>query len=134
MAKYSQKNIINKLKLNKMGYRSKVIIGVKSGELSEKFDNILRKHKFPIDKPDGYLKIHRDPNDKTFYTFQDIKWYESDDWCEEIVDWLFKVNNVIGITDSDVFCIGLGEDGQLHSEIGDPYEYVEQISEINLID
>jgi len=118
-----------------MGYRSKVIVGVKSGELSEKFDNILRKHKFPIDKPNGdYLKIHRNPNDKTLYTFDYIKWYESDNWCTEIVDWLRKVNNVIGITDSDVFCIGLGEDGQLHSEIGDPYEYVEQISEINLID
>ena len=61
MAKYSQKNIINKLKLNKMGYRSKVIIGVKSGELSKEFDNILRKHEFPVDKPvDEHLKIHRD--------------------------------------------------------------------------
>ena len=120
-----------------MGYRSKVIIGVKSGELSEKFDNILRKHKFPIDKPDGYLKIHRDPNDKTLYTFQNIKWYESDNWCTEIVDWLEKQDdNTIDRQDGleNVFCIGLGEDGQLHSEIGDPYEYVEQICEINLID
>ena len=125
--------IINN-KLNKMGYRSKVIIGVKSGELSKEFDKILSKHGFNDGNDTDYLKIHEDPNDKTFYTFNYIKWYESDDWCKEIVDWLWKVNNVIGITDSDVFCIGLGEDGQLHSEIGDPYEYVEQISEINLID
>ena len=134
MAKYSQKNIINKLKLNKMGYRSKVIIGVKSGELSKEFDKILSKHGFNDGNDTEYVNIHEDPNDKTFYTFNYIKWYESDDWCKEIVDWLWKVNNVIGITDSDVFCIGLGEDGVVHSEIGDPYEYVEQISEINLID
>jgi len=122
-----------------MGYRSKVIIGVKSGELSKEFDNILRKHDFNTKdnvmlKKDDCLKIHTENDGMKFYTFNYIKWYESDDWCKEIVDWLWKVNNVIGITDSDVFCIGLGEDGQLHSEIGDPYEYVEQISEINLID
>jgi hypothetical protein len=122
-----------------MGYRSKVIIGVKTGDLSKEFDNILRKHEFPVDKPDGdYLKIHkqRDPNDKTFYTFNYIKWYHSDDWCKEIVDWLEKQvcrSNSLYLL-QNVFCVGLGEDGQIHSEIGDPYEYVEQISEINLID
>tara|TARA_R100001369_G_scaffold89185_1_gene126545 strand:- start:344 stop:700 length:357 start_codon:yes stop_codon:yes gene_type:complete len=118
-----------------MGYRSKVIIGVKTGDLSKEFDNILRKHEFSVDKPDGdYIHVHEDPNDKTFYTFNYIKWYESDDWCREIVDWLEKVNAITGETDSDVFCIGLGEDGVSHSHIGCPYEYVEQISEINLID
>jgi len=115
-----------------MGYRSKVIIGVKTGDLSKEFDNILRKHEFPVDKPDGdYLHVHEDPNDKTFYTFNYIKWYESDDWCKEIVDFLEAVQEV---DDDKVFCVGLGEDGQIHSEIGHPYEYVEQISEINLID
>jgi len=126
-----------------MGYTSKVIIGVKSGKLSEEFENILRKHDFPIDNPDishisitsnmtgHYLHIHRDPNDKTFYTFNYIKWYESNDWCKEIVDFLEAVQEV---DDDKVFCVGLGEDGQIHSEIGHPYEYVEQVSEINLIE
>ena len=121
-----------------MGYRSKVIIGVKSGELSKEFDNILRKHDMKVDAPDGdYLHIHEDPNDKTLYTFNHIKWYESDDWCKEIMDWLEKQDdNTIDNQDGDykVFCIGLGEDGQTHSEIGDCWDYVEQISEINLID
>ena len=72
-----------------MGYRSKVIIGVKNGELSDEFDNILRKHEFPVDKPvDEHLKIVEDTT--KFYTFNYIKWYESDDWCKEIVDWLEK--------------------------------------------
>jgi len=121
-----------------MGYRSKVIIGVKSGELSKEFDDILRKHKFPVDKPDGdYFKIHRNSTDKTFYTFEYTKWYESDDWCKEIVDWLIsgemdKIDRQDGV--DDVFCIGLGEDGQVHSEIGDYYDYVERKCDINLID
>ena len=113
-----------------MGYRSKVIIGVQTGELSEKFDSILRKHKFPIDKPDGYPKILKYKNDKTLYTFEDIKWYETDDWCKEIVDFLENSDADF----DDIFCIGIGEDGQSHSVIGDPYEYVEHISTINLID
>ena len=117
-----------------MGYRSKVIIGVKNGELSDEFDNILRKYEFPVDNPDGdYLKIVED--EMKFYTFNYIKWYESDNWCKEIVDFLSKnVYNDFRMKDEDVFCLGLGEDGQIHSEIGEPYEYVEQISEINLID
>jgi hypothetical protein len=121
-----------------MGYRSKVIIGVKSGELSKEFDNILRKHDMKVDDPDGdYLHIHEDPNDKTLYTFNHIKWYESDDWCKEIMDWLEKQDDqTIDRQDGlqNVFCIGLGEDGRTHSEIGDCWDYVEQISEINLID
>ena len=130
-----------------MGYRSKVIIGVKSGELSKEFEDILRKHKFPVDKPDGaYFKIHRDHKNlskkeslatKTFYTFEYTKWYESDDWCKEIVDWLIsgemdKIDRQDGV--DDVFCIGLGEDGQVHSEIGDYHDYVERVCDINLID
>ena len=121
-----------------MGYRSKVIIGVKNGELSDEFDNILRKHEFQVDQTDGdFLKTHTENDGMKFYTFNYIKWYESDDWCKEIVDWLEKQDdNTIDNQDGDykVFCIGLGEDGQTHSEIGDCWEYVEQISEINLID
>ena len=113
-----------------MGYRSKVIIGVKSGELSKEFDNILRKHEFSVDKPDGdYIKIHRDPNDKTFYTFEHIKWY-SDDWCNDIMEYIEKISE----DNDNAFCIGLGEDGKTHSEVGNYWDYVEQISEINLID
>ena len=53
------------------------------------------------------------------------------------MDWLGKQDdNTIDRQDGlqNVFCIGLGEDGQLHSEIGMCFDYVEQISEINLID
>lgn len=115
-----------------MGYRSKVIIGIKSGELSKEFDDILKKHKFPVDKPDGeYLKIHRDPNEKTYYTFDYIKWYDhTDGWCKEIMDWVHEASE----DDDNVFCIGIGEDGELHSEVGVYWDYVDVIQDINLID
>ena len=77
-----------------------------------------------------YLKIHEDPNDKTFYTFNYIKWYEEDDWCKEIMDFLEKVSE----DNDNAFCRALGEDGVVHSEIGVYWDYVEQFSEINLID
>ena len=119
-----------------MGYRSKVIIGVKSGELSKEFDGIIEKH--GMMSQTDYLNIHRDPNDKTFYTFNYIKWYESDGWCKEIMNWLEKQDskgcNKDPFGKDIVFCVGLGEDGRTHSEIGMYWEYVEQISEINLID
>lgn len=110
-----------------MGYRSKVIIGVKEGKLSDEFDGILKKHDFPVDKPDGdYLKTGEKDGMKT-YTFDYIKWYNDDDWCKEIMDWIvaqddYKIDRQDGI--SSVFCIGMGEDGQLHSEIGDYYDFI----------
>lgn len=121
-----------------MGYRSKVIIGVKNGKRSNEFDEILRKHDIPVDQPDGvYLKTHTENDGMKFYTFDYIKWYESYDWCKEIMDWLEKQDDyTIDRQDNlqNVFCIGLGEDGRIHSEIGECYEYVEKINEINLID
>tara|TARA_R110000851_G_scaffold332717_1_gene509616 strand:- start:313 stop:648 length:336 start_codon:yes stop_codon:yes gene_type:complete len=110
-----------------MGYRSKVIIGVKSGKLSDEFDEILKKHKFPEDSM--YLKIINDPNDMKTYQFEEIKWYSTEDWYKDIMDYIHKVSE-----DSDnAYCIGLGEDGQTHDEVGLFWEYVEQINEINLI-
>ena len=54
-----------------MGYRSKVIIGVKSGKLSEDFDDILRKNNFPVDSANSeYLKIIDDPNHMKVYQFE----------------------------------------------------------------
>ena len=106
-----------------MGYRSKVIIGVKEGRLSDEFDGILKKHDFPVDKPDGYyLKIGEKDGMKT-YIFDDIKWYDFDDWCKEIMDWLHEKWGK-NLTMPDVFCVALGEEGETHSEIGDYYDFI----------
>jgi|TARA_R110002096_G_scaffold330476_1_gene524520 hypothetical protein len=120
-----------------MGYRSKVIIGVKSGELSKQFDEILKKHENIVGSPNGdYLKVIDDPNEMKRYQFEHIKWYEMEDWCKEIMDYLEGSGDGSGDgLGEDAFCVGLGyDDGHIHSEIGDWWDYVEQISEINLID
>tara|TARA_R100001443_G_C3318385_1_gene169439 strand:- start:23 stop:370 length:348 start_codon:yes stop_codon:yes gene_type:complete len=108
-----------------MGYRSKVILGVKQGELSNEFDEILKQYDFNPNKCNDYLKISDTDGYKT-YLFDYIKWYSSDDWCKAIMDWLE--------TQENVFCVGMGEEGELHSEIGDWWEYVNLIRDINLID
>ena len=131
-----------------MGYRSKVIMGVKNGELSDKFDKILQRHDFKTkDHSSDYLKIHTENDGMKFYTFDRIKWYEGDDWCGDMMKYLEEVEendrqdylrrereNDDTYVPDNVFCVGLGEEGELHSKVGDYWEYVEQISEINLID
>ena len=113
-----------------MGYRSKVIIGVKSGKLSEDFDEILRKNNFPVDSANSeYLKIIDDPNHMKVYQFEYIKWYSSDDWCKEIMNWIDKTSE----DDDNAFCVGMGEDGEIHSEVGVYLDYVDVVQDINLI-
>jgi hypothetical protein len=50
------------------------------------------------------------------------------------MDFLVESDGTDRHDENDVFCIGLGEDGTLHSEVGYWESNVEQISEINLID
>ena len=96
-----------------MGYRSKVIIGVKNGQLSDIFDLVLAKHDFKVrDHFSDYLNIQTENDGMKFLV-------ESDGTDRH--------------DENDVFCIGLGEDGTLHSEVGYWENNVEQISEINLI-
>ena len=122
-----------------MGYRSKVIIGVKKGELSNEFEKILKKNDFQIDQPHTDHLVVGEVDDWGFvsktYTFNYIKWYYTDDWCKEIMDWLekqedYKIDKQDGIF--DVFCLGMGEDGQLHSEVGDYHEYIDVFMDIEL--
>jgi len=131
-----------------MGYRSKVIIGVKNGKLSNKFDEILKKHDFKTeDHSSDYLKIHTENDGMKFYTFDYIKWYEGDDWCGDIMKYLEEVeendrqdylrrereNDETYVPDN-AFCVGLGEEGELHSEVGDYWDFVDVVRDINLID
>ena len=96
-----------------MGYRSKVIMGVKKGKISDGFDKILKRHEFNPDKSNDYLKIDEVDDYKT-YTFDYIKWYETDDWCKEIMESL-EFNDDFN---QSAWCVGIGEEGELHSEIG----------------
>ena len=110
-----------------MGYRSKVIIGVKEGKLSKGFEDILSKHDIKL-SPD-WLRVCVQDGMK-IYTFYQIKWYTMDSWCTDIMDYLEKIYNN---EEDDVFCIGLGEDGITHSEIGEYWEFVDEEHTITLI-
>jgi len=117
-----------------MGYRSKVIIGVKNGKLSNEFDKVLQRHDFNTnDNSADYLKIHTENDGMKFYTFEHTKWYSTDDWCKDIMDCLKRMDNLKPNFGS-VFCVGIGEAGELHSEVGDYWDFVDVIRDINLID
>ena len=120
-----------------MGYRSKVIIGVKEGKLSNEFDDILKKHDFRPDKCTDYLKIDTDDWNTTIkmktYVFDYVKWYDTDDWVKDIMDYLESIGDYDNDEECMVFCVGMGEEGELHSEIGDYWEYTDYIRDINLI-
>ena len=51
-----------------------------------------------------------------------------DDWCKEIMDSL-EFNNDFN---KSAWCVGMGEDGEIHSEVGDWYDYVDTIMDIKL--
>lgn len=116
-----------------MGYRSKVIVGVKKGKLSDQFDEILKKHDFQLDQPHTDHLVVGEVDEYQTYTFDYIKWYHDDEWCREIMLFLGEnAYNDCRMRYEDVFCLGMGEDGQTHSEIGDYYEYIDTIRDIEL--
>ena len=73
-----------------MGYRSKVIVGVKKGKLSNQFDEILKKHDFQLDQPHTDHLVVGEIDEYKTYTFDYIKWYHDDEWCREIMLFLEK--------------------------------------------
>ena len=115
-----------------MGYTSKVIIGIKNGKLSNGFDEILKKHDFTPNKSSDYLKICKQYGMKT-YVFDYVKWYTNDDWCKDIMGYLEWVEDEHELKEECfVYCVGIGEEGELHSEIGDYWDYVDVIRDIQL--
>ena len=114
-----------------MVYRSKVIIGIKNGKLSNGFDEILKKHDFTPNKSTDYLKICKQEGMKT-YVFDYAKWYRSDDWCKDIMGYLESIGDYDNDEECLVYCVGIGEEGELHSEIGDYWDYVDVIRDIQL--
>ncbi len=102
-----------------MGYRSKVLIGVNK-ELSQEFDELLRKNGYRPEKSTDFLKID-DVDDYKTYEFDYIKWYDCEDWCKEIMSWLFEKEYN---DDESCWCVGMGEEGELHSEVGCYWDYV----------
>ena len=112
-----------------MGYRSKVIVGVAMDNIhSNEFDELLRKNGYKPEKSSDFLKIDDVDGYKT-YTFDFIKWNDHEDWCKEIMNWLDDKQDE---NEHSCWCVGLGEMGELHSEVGDYWDFVDVVRDIEL--
>ena len=45
------------------------------------------------------------------------------------MNWIDKTSE----DDDNAFCVGMGEDGEIHSEVGVYWDYVDVVQDINLI-
>lgn len=127
-----------------MGYRSTIIFGVAQSH-APKLDEILKEHQMIADE-----RVSRDyPNyqmvkDKfgdfeswkkvddiqmVIYRFEYMKWY--DDYPEVMA--ITKYLKVLSYSHEETtFLVGLGEDNQIHSRIGDWWEYVDHVSKLEI--
>ena len=138
-----------------MGYRSTIIFGVKQSH-APKLDEILKEHKITPDEKElvvyPHYKIVKDKHgdfekrkrvddiQMIVYRFEYLKWYEDYDDVRAITKYLkglaYTLDEDDNVVETDeygwTFLIGLGEDGQTHSEIGDWYNYVDHISKLEI--
>ena len=118
-----------------MGYRSKVIMGVKN-EYVKGLEDILIDCDFNVKKDNNFLTMtFDDDEDMKIYQMDYIKWYGL--WSNGEEDWNETIENYIEKTlEKDVsfaFLVAMGEDGNVHTEIGDYWNFVDVITDINLI-
>lgn len=126
-----------------MGYRSIVILGVNKNHQKE-FNKVLENLKSlgicnPYDlfdevehTPFSPMKIYRGEYLKWYAEFPEVKAINS--FIEDIVDeekeHPYSTNSVEDYDNGFMICIG--EDGAIHSEIGNYYDYVEVYTTHNI--
>lgn len=129
-----------------MGYRSTIMFGVEQSH-APKLDEILKEHGMTADE-----RVSRDyPNyqmvkDKygdfqkwekagniqmVIYKFEYQKWYDDYPDVMAITKYLEELHEEHEYT---TFLVGLGEEGETHSEIGDWWVYVDHISKLEIIE
>ena len=115
-----------------MGYRSDVIFGVKK-EHKDKIDTIIKEN-FTEDCWEVTNKRINDyeyiKGDWVIYSAKYLKWY--DDYEE-----VRAINRIIDRIDhqsnsKECFMVCLGEDGEIHDDVGEWYDFVEHKYEIKL--
>lgn len=128
-----------------MGYRSTIMFGVEQSH-APKLDEILKEHKMTADD-----RVSKDyPNyemvkDKfgdfkswhkvgdiqmVVYKFEYLKWYNDYPDVMAITQYLEELHEE---HEDTTFLVGLGEEREIHSEIGDWWEYVDHISKLEII-
>ena len=104
-----------------MGYRSDMVIGIPKKKVKA-FEKLLIKH-----FPDSDVFVRKNLNETRYnkdiaiYEGLYLKWYPSYEDVKAIEKF---VNDCWDKDDVNSFLVGLGEDGEIHSEIGDYFDYV----------
>tara|TARA_R100000734_G_C3317888_1_gene111424 strand:- start:1677 stop:2081 length:405 start_codon:yes stop_codon:yes gene_type:complete len=120
-----------------MGYRSEVIFGVKK-EHREAVDKVLKEHDLTdsfkwYERTYDWYEFDKDSNVKVTHTEYWIVWVgDYLKWYDGYPD-VDAVNRLISdYCELDKFMVCMGEDGAIHSEQGDWYNYVEHISKLEI--
>ena len=99
-----------------MGYRSTVYLGINK-EQKKEFNKLLMEHDLPFE-------ILQETETHLIYFCGYLKWYE------EYRD-VSAFNKMIR-SNVDNFCVAVGEDHEIHSDIGDWYDHMEFSMEANV--
>ena len=120
-----------------MGYRSQVIFGVKKG-LEGKLENVFAE--FEMDnyfsaEEVNYKDIFEDKgyqvvfdNYWIIFTGDYLKWYEGYDDVKGVTEIIEELHE----TEDNAFMVALGESGEIHSEIGEWYNYIDCMSYLKI--
>ena len=125
-----------------MGYRSEVIFGVRKKH-EKKLEKVLKKHDMSlwfdsVERNHEYQEDGKWIKDSwVIYSGEHLKWYDTYDEVKEIINFIDDVcdkskgDNSNG--DGDSFMVCMGEDGEIHNECGEYWNYVDVIKAIEVI-
>lgn len=105
-----------------MGYRSTVIFGV-NAKNKEGLQKVLKKNDLDL------AGDTTDVNDVFIVRFDHVKWYDGYSDVSEINNF---IENCHCDGDEDAFMVGLGEDNEIHNEIGSWYDFVSHQSYLEI--
>ena len=127
-----------------MGYRSTIIFGVEQSH-APKLDKILKEYQMTPDEKEFVVypnykmvtDIHGDFEKwekvgdikVVIYKFEYMKWYDDYPEVMAITKYLEKLHEE---HEDTTFLVGLGEEGETHSMIGNWWEYVNHISKLEI--
>ena len=111
-----------------MGYRSEVILAV-GPEVMPQFMVTMAKspeaRKLCWGDTDNLIEDYGGDKGAFLFRWADIKWYDS---YEDV-----KSFNAIVESNEDNFCVAMGEDYAIHSDIGEWYDYIELEVKLNIL-
>ncbi len=100
-----------------MGYRSEVYIGIVK-EQQEDFNKLNDKH-------EKIFELIEETDTHIVYRGGHLKWYSS---YKDVQSF-----NLIIQSNEDNFCVAMGEDYAIHSDIGEWYDYIELEVKLNIL-